>query len=46
MDGFTSYQEIEMYLGNVLLPKEREIITISNEDKIKKHGFDKHSFRK
>ena len=45
-DSFQTFQEIEMFIGGVLGNNEKEIINLSNDDKIKKHGFDKFSFRK
>lgn len=44
-DPFTAMQEISMYLGGVLPRQEREVINISDKDRIAQHGFDKFSFR-
>lgn len=45
LDPYTVYQEIEMWIGG--LPKDdRPMVTISDKDKIHKHGFDEWSFRK
>lgn len=41
-----AFQEIQMFISGVLGNKEKEIIEISDKDKIKQHGFDKWSFRK
>lgn len=47
MDPYAAFQEIEMYISGVLGNSEKEIINISDKDKIMGHGFDyKHSFRK
>ena len=40
-----AFQEIQMYLQGVLGNKEKEIINISNENKIIQHGMNKWSFR-
>lgn len=46
MDSFTLYQELDMYISGVLGQQAKEIITISDKDRIPQHGFDKYSFRK
>ena len=46
MDAFTAFQELSMYLGNVLVTHDKPD-TIGDDDRIKQHGFDfKWSFRK
>lgn len=45
-DTYTCYQEIFQYVSGVLNHPENKMVTISNNDKISKHGFDKWSFRK
>lgn len=46
-DAFTAFQEISMFIGGVLGNKEKEIIQVSDKNKIEQHGFDyKWSFRK
>lgn len=45
-DTFTAFQEIQMFIGGVLTNPEQNMVNISNESRIKKHGFDKWSFRK
>ena len=46
-DSFMAFQEISMFIGGVLGVGEKEIVEISNENKIVQHGFDKKwSFRK
>jgi len=45
-DSYTAYQEIFMFLSGVLGSGQKEIVNISDIDKIKKKGFDKFSFRK
>ena len=44
-DSFTAMQELSMYLGGVIPQQEKEIISISDKDRIAQHGFDKLSFR-
>lgn len=42
-----AFQEIQMYVQGVLGSKEKEMVNISDKDKILQHGFDnKWSFRK
>lgn len=45
-DPFTAHQELSMYVGGVLNQPEREMVHITDHDKVHKHGFDKWSFRK
>lgn len=46
-DTYTAFQEIQSYISGVLGTNNKEIITISDKDKIVSHGFDpKWSFRK
>lgn len=45
-DTYTCFQDLSMFIGGVLKSSENQMITISDEDKISKHGFDKWSFRK
>lgn len=45
VDPYTAYQELSMWIGSRARP-EKPMIKVSNEILIKKHGFDKHSFRK
>lgn len=45
-DSYTCYQDIAVFIGGVLPRTGNEIIQISDKDIIKKHGFDKWSFRK
>ena len=45
-DPFTAFQEISMFISNLFGYPGNPIIEISDKDKIKKHGFDKWSFRK
>lgn len=45
-DSFTAFQEISMYLANILV-EQKEIIEIADKYRIEQHGFDpKTSFRK
>lgn len=45
-DSASAFQEIQMFIQGVLGVKEKNIIEISNNDKILQHGFDdKWSFR-
>ena len=46
MNAAQTFQEIQMYLQGVLGNKEKEIVEISEKDKLLQHGFDpKWSFR-
>lgn len=45
LDTYTAYQELSMWLNNKASP-EKPMIKVSNDILIKKHGFDKFSFRK
>lgn len=45
-DTFTCFQDISMYVSGVLRSPTPEMIKISDEDKLSKHGFDEWSFRK
>lgn len=44
-DSYQTFQNISMFMGGVLGSNENKMITISNEDKIIQHGFNKWSFR-
>jgi len=45
-DSFTAFQEISMYLSNILV-EQKETIVIEDKYRIEQHGFDmKKSFRK
>lgn len=44
-DAFTAMQELSMYIGGVIPRQEKEVVTISDKDRIAQHGFDKLSFR-
>jgi hypothetical protein len=46
IDPVTAYQEISMWIGGVLPKSDNAMINITDEDRIKQHGFDKRSFRK
>ena len=43
---YSAYQEIDMFLNSILTSPEPEMIEISNENLLKKKGFDEKSFRK
>jgi hypothetical protein len=44
-DSFTAFQEISMYLANILV-EQKEIATVDDKHRIERHGFDlKQSFR-
>lgn len=46
-DSFSAYNDLEIFLSNILLTNEKENIEISDKDKIISKGFDyKFSFRK
>jgi hypothetical protein len=40
------FQELEMYLGGILAPENRPMVSIEDKYRIAQHGFDKHSFRR
>jgi hypothetical protein len=45
-DSFTAFQEISMYLSNILV-EQKEVVKIEDKYRIEQHGFDlKTSFRK
>lgn len=44
-DTYTAYQEIYQYISGVLGVNQKEIIEVSNKDKVIKHGYDKWSFK-
>ena len=45
-DSFTAFQEISMYLSNILI-EQKEVVKIEDKYRIEQHGFDlKTSFRK
>lgn len=46
MDPYQIYQELDMYVTGVLGQQTKEVIKISDKDRIYQHGFDKYSFRK
>lgn len=46
MDPVLLFQEIDMWLGGVVASSDKEMIEISDADKIAKHGMDETSFRK
>lgn len=46
VDSFSTYQEIEMFIGNVLVNDNDKMIKLSDKDRLHKAGFDKYSFRK
>lgn len=43
---YQAYQEIEMFLGNILVNDKDKMIKLSDKDRLHKAGFDKWSFRK
>lgn len=45
-DAYTCYQQLEQWVDNHLVHAQRPQVTLSDEMKIAKHGFDKYSFRK
>lgn len=47
IDPYTAFQELSMYLGDRLRFRDKDLIEISDKDKIASHGYDpKMSFRK
>ena len=45
LDPYTAFQDITMFISGVLGVGEPNTVEISNEEKAKKHGFNKQSFR-
>lgn len=45
-DTYSAFQEIQMFVSGVLTNPENNMVELSNDVRIKKHGFDKWSFRK
>lgn len=45
IDPYTANQEIDMFLGTILVRDEDNRVQLSDASKVKKHGFDKFSFR-
>lgn len=45
VDPYTIYQEIEMYISNVLCPKEKNNISVSDDVMLKSKGFYEKSFK-
>jgi hypothetical protein len=45
-DAFSTFQELEMYLGGVLPKPGAMMVNIEDKYRIPQHGFDKWSFRK
>lgn len=45
-DPYTAFQELDMYISGVLGQQAKEVINISDKDRIVQHGFDNSSFRK
>jgi len=45
VDSFTAFQQISMYLSNQLATENKPPVVLQDVDKVKKHGFDKQSFR-
>jgi hypothetical protein len=43
---YDAYQELEMFISNVLKLNEPVTVDVNDKTRIKKHGFDKMSFRK
>lgn len=47
IDPYTAYMELDMFISGVLGKTGGEMVTISDKDKVDKHGFDsKYGFRK
>lgn len=40
-----AYQEIEMFLGTILVNDQSKMVSVSDKSKALKYGFDKYSFR-
>ncbi len=46
VDAYTAFQELSMWVGGVLCMPNPKMVTLSDIEKVRKHGFDKLSFRK
>lgn len=47
VDPYQAWQELEMWIGGTLAFPQNQMVEISDESKVKKHGFDpKYGFRK
>ena len=45
MPAWEAYQELEMFLGTILVNDNDKMVTVSEQSKLAKHGFDKWSFK-
>ncbi len=45
LDSWTAYQELDMYIGSILVNDQDHMVKISDKSMIAKHGYDKWSFR-
>ena len=45
LDPWTAYQELDMFLGSVLVSDQDKMVKVSDASKIMKYGYDKWSFR-
>lgn len=45
-DSYTAFQELDMYISGVLGQQAKEMVNISDKDRIYQHGFDGYSFKK
>lgn len=46
IDPYTAFQEIDMYIGNILVGVNDSVPAVSDKDMIEAKGFDNKSFRK
>lgn len=44
-DAWSAYQELDMFIGSVLVSDQDKMVRVSDESKAKKYGFDKWSFK-
>lgn len=45
VDPYTAFQEVSMYLTNVIGIPENPMVEVDNDSKVAKHGYNKQSFR-
>jgi len=45
MPAWEAYQELEMFLGTILVNDDDQMVKVSEQSKLVKHGFDKWSFK-
>lgn len=45
VDPYTAFQEVSMYMTNVIGIPENPMVEVDNDSKVAKHGYNKQSFR-